>query len=101
MKTWEIWFIYLKIWQSCKNVKNRQNLSDGAIFSADTVYRLIILRYNTCTVLSSAGADHPGQLNFINVQYNSAPYNHSMARYCTVLSSAGAGGFLCVTDLSS
>jgi hypothetical protein len=62
----------------------------------------MILQYNTSTVQLSAGADQPGQLNFINVQYDSAPYNHSTARYHFVLSSAGAGGFLLlVTDLSS
>jgi hypothetical protein len=47
----------------------------------------MILRYNTCTVQSSAGADQPEQLNFINVRYDLAPYSHPTARYRTVLSS--------------
>ncbi len=32
-----------------------------------------------------------GRAKFINVRYDSAPYNQSTARYRTVLSSAGAG----------
>jgi hypothetical protein len=37
MKTVEIKSVYVKIWWRCKNVKNRQNFSDGAVFCADTV----------------------------------------------------------------
>jgi hypothetical protein len=54
------------------------------------LYRLMIFCYNTCNVCTiisryrSAGTE----LNFINVQNNSGPYNHSTVQvlYPTVIS---------------
>ncbi len=48
----------------------------------------MILRYKTCTIQSSAGADQPGQPNSINVRCVFAPYNHTtvQALYRTVIS---------------
>ncbi len=44
------------------------------------IYRLMILRYNTYTVQSSAGIGQPGKLNSINLRYDSALYNHSTVK---------------------